>query len=218
MVAVVNIVFGVRSSRFRVQRFGAGNPAAGYRADGSGWGQRVDPKNEVDKNLPPNPKVVYKEGVFLGYRWYDSRKLPVRYAFGHGLSYTAFADKNMQIKTGPDGITVHATITNTGSRSGSETVQLYIGAVKPAVERPERELKAFAKIQLEPGESKPIEFHLTPVALSYYDVQQKNWRVDPGTFIVDPASSSRDIRLSDKINWTQELHYQRPTDHSPLNR
>jgi beta-glucosidase len=195
------------------QKF-ADSPAFGYIPQGASWTQKKE--TAVDKSLPPNPKVVYSEGVFVGYRWYDDKKLPVRYPFGHGLSYTTFAYKDLKVAAGADEIVATATITNTGSRAGGEVVQLYIADRKSSIRRPIRELKGFARVELKPGESRQVEFRLNPVALAYYDVKEKNWRVEPGEFSADLAASSRDIRLSQDFNWARELRYQRPTDQKPL--
>jgi beta-glucosidase len=199
------------------QKF-ADSPAAGYKPAGAGLRDRIDPKNKTqfERTLPQHPEIVYQEGVFAGYRWYDSRERTVRYPFGHGLSYTTFKYSDLQVDVGNAGVTVRATITNTGKRSGSETVQLYVRDPEAGVPRPLRELKGYVKIQLAPGESKPVEFTLSPVDLAFYDVTQKNWQVEPGEFILDLAASSRDIRLTEPIEWKTPLRYQRPTDNEPI--
>lgn len=203
---------------YTIERKFADSPAVNYKPEGAGWRDRIDPKNKTqfERTLPEHPEIVYQEGIFLGYRWYDNQKLAVRFPFGHGLSYTTFVYSDLQVKTGRKGIVVRATITNTGTRSGSETVQLYVRDSEASVPRPVRELKGYAKIQLAPGESKAVEFTLSPVDLAFYDVVQKNWKVEPGEFILDLAASSRDIRLSKQIEWEKELRYQRPTDIQPL--
>ncbi|MGE4489231.1 MAG: glycoside hydrolase family 3 C-terminal domain-containing protein [Kiritimatiellales bacterium] len=201
---------------FTLERKFTDSPASGYRPEGSSWNQGVNRKNPVDVSLPDIPKIFYKEGVFLGYRWYDDRQISVRYPFGYGLSYTTFAYSDMKVETTPDGITVTAIITNSGDAAGAETVQLYVGEKDADVARPVRELKAFAKVHLEPGESRPVSLKLRPIDLAYYDVQQHNWRVQPGKFNIELAASSRDIRQAQTINWEQELRYQRPTDSHSL--
>jgi beta-glucosidase len=153
--------------------------------------------------------VKYTEGIFMGYRWYDSREAPVRYPFGHGLSYTTFGYSGLQIRTEPDGIVVQAQITNSGATAGREIVQLYVGAVHPSVPRPPRELKGFVKIGLAPGETKTVEFDLKPEDLAYYDAQHNVWKVEPGEYRISVAASSRDIRLSGTVDWKQELSIRR---------
>jgi beta-glucosidase len=120
------------------------------------------------------------------------------------------------VEQNDEGITVRATIANTGGRAGSETVQLYVRPEDPGVPRPVRELKAFSKIELAPGEKKRVGLKLSPAGLAYYDVVQKNWFAEPGGFTIELAASSRDIRLSKKIRWTKELRYQRPCDPSAV--
>lgn len=153
--------------------------------------------------------VEYTEGVLMGYRWYDSREVPVRYPFGHGLSYTTFGYSGLQVRTEPDGIIVQAQITNSGEAAGREIVQLYVGAVHPSVPRPPRELKGFVKIHLAPGETKPVEFYLKPEDLAYYDALRKVWKVEPGEYRIGVAASSRDIRLSETVNWKQGMSVRR---------
>ena len=164
-----------------------------------------------------NGVVKYKEGIFVGYRWFDEKGIEPRYPFGHGLSYTTFAYGNLQVKKvrGNRGIAVSATIKNTGGRAGSETVQVYVGEKNPSVPRPVRELKAFEKIELAPGESRRVEFLLPPGALAFYDTVSNDWKVEPGQYTVELAASSRDIRDAKTIAWKKELHFARPTDSVP---
>ena len=201
---------------YTLERRFADSPAADYKPEGAGWSERIEPDNTVEKALPAFPQVVYREGIFIGYRWYDHQNLPVSYPFGFGLSYTTFKYSGLQIQTSTDGITIQAQITNCGKVAGKEVVQLYVGEIHPAVTRPPRELKAFMKIELAPGETKPVKFQLKPVDLAYYDVQHKAWRVEPDEYTIGVAASSRDIRLSGKVDWKQELYYTRPTDQQPV--
>jgi len=141
----------------------------------------------------------------IGYRYFDQIDDKPLFPFGHGLSYTTFTYDDLRVNIDREGIVVRATITNTGNRSGSETVQLYVSDPQSSVPRPVRELKGFAKVQLDPGESKPVEFNLLPDDLAYYDIQSKSWRVESGEFILELAASSRDIRLSKSIQWKEEI-------------
>lgn len=136
--------------------------------------------------------VVYAEGVFIGYRYYQKKNLPVNFPFGYGLSYTTFSYD--EIKADGDKITVK--VTNTGKVAGKETVELYIGAKQSFVERPEKELKGFAKIRLEPGESKTVEFTLDDRSFAYYDVRVNDWRVDTGDYTVYVGGSCVETPLS----------------------
>ena len=130
-----------------------------------------------------NSQVLYAEGVFVGYRWYDTRDIEVAYPFGHGLSYTAFDWSEPDLKKMPsiqellEGETVDITIsvTNTGDRAGTEVVQCYIEHVSPVLARPKKELKAFKKIYLQPGETKEVEFNLGNRAFAYWDPADPGW-------------------------------------------
>ena len=141
----------------------------------------------------------YGEGVFVGYRWYDKRAIEPLFAFGHGLSYTTFEYSNLrmpaEVAAGhPVEITVD--VRNTDRRAGAEAVQLYVGdEATTEVVRPLRELKAFEKVALAPGETRTVRFTLSPRDLAYYDVARRDWTATPGTYRVFIGSSSRDIRL-----------------------
>jgi beta-glucosidase len=145
-----------------------------------------------------NGRVHYGEGVFVGYRYYDKKKVEPLFPFGFGLSYTTFeyGAVNQSAETiGLDGtLEVSIKVTNTGQRAGKEIVQLYIRDVKSKVQRPEKELKGFAKVSLEPGESKNVSFKITQEALAYYDDLQHKWVAEPGEFVVLIGADSRDIR------------------------
>ena len=139
--------------------------------------------------------VRYGEGLFVGYRWYDARNMAVAYPFGHGLSYTSFAYGDASAAVEADGnITVKVTVTNTGDRAGREVVQAYSGLASEAVQRPERELKAFAVVALEPGESGEVSLTVRRADLAYWHVAADRWVVEGGDYAIDVAASSRDIR------------------------
>jgi beta-glucosidase len=135
-------------------------------------------------------QVRYGEGVFVGYRWYDTRDLPPRFCFGHGLSYTTFALGEPSF----DGATLRVPVTNTGDLRGAEVVQCYVRDVESTVARPRQELKAFAKVWLEPGESSEVELALDDRAFAFWDPLQHDWVVEPGEFELRIGTSSRDIR------------------------
>jgi beta-glucosidase len=146
--------------------------------------------------------VRYAEGLFIGYRHYDHQSIEPLFPFGHGLSYTTFAYSDLavapaQSKHGP--WTVRLKVKNTGARAGKEVVQLYLGAPASALPRPPRELKGFQKVALAPGETQTVTFEITREAMSYYDVGEKTWQVDPGKYAVFAGSSSRDIRLRGEL-------------------
>jgi beta-glucosidase len=144
-------------------------------------------------------KVYYGEGLFVGYRYYDKKDIEPLFPFGYGLSYTTFAYKNLTLNADEyelgDEIQVSLEVQNTGARAGKEVMQLYIRDVESSLMRPEKELKAFAKIALEPGETKTVTLTLDQDALSFYDPAQKQWVVEPGEFKVLVGSSSHDIHL-----------------------
>jgi beta-glucosidase len=149
--------------------------------------------------------VRYGEGVFVGYRGYDALDQPVAYPFGHGLSYSTFAYQHLRITctgaadTGDLGVTVRCTIANTGGRAGQEVVQVYVGDPAAAVARPPRELRAFAKIALEPAAEREVTFVLTARDLSYWSAVHRRWVLEPGEFRISVGASSRDIRLTGNI-------------------
>lgn len=133
------------------------------------------------------PQQKYSEDLLVGYRWHDTKKIPARYAFGHGLSYTTFAYGKpvLSAKTmtaGGEALTVTVPVTNTGSREGAEVVQLYVGDDKASVLRPVKELKGFEKITLAPGETREVSFSITPEMLSFFDAEAHEWRSEPGAF------------------------------------
>lgn len=144
--------------------------------------------------------IRYNEGVLVGYRWFDTRKIRPLFAFGHGLSYTTFGYGKLSAdasKIGPDGaMTLSVDVTNTGSRAGAETVQLYISDTKASVKRPAKELKNFAKIYLEPGQTKTVTFTVRPSDLAFFDTGVHAWKAEPGEFRAHVGAASDDIRSS----------------------
>ena len=136
----------------------------------------------------------YDEGVFIGYRWYSSKNVPVQYPFGYGLSYTTFDISGVTVKRAGEGFKVSATVKNTGSVAGAEVVQLYVSDVESSVERPVKELKGFQKVYLQPGESRKVQFTLDRRALSFFDANSHAWVAEPGEFRALVGTSSEDIR------------------------
>ncbi|HEV2644575.1 MAG TPA: glycoside hydrolase family 3 C-terminal domain-containing protein, partial [Candidatus Elarobacter sp.] len=134
-------------------------------------------------------QVRYGEGIFVGYRWYDTRLIEPRYCFGHGLSYTSFEIGEPSW----DGAAVSVRVTNTGATRGAETVQCYVHDVEASVARPRQELKAFAKVWLDPGESAAVTMGLDDRAFAFWDVTAHTWTEEPGTFELAVGTSSRDI-------------------------
>lgn len=144
--------------------------------------------------------IRYNEGVLVGYRWFDTKKIRPLFAFGHGLSYTTFGYGKLSAdasKISPDGaLTLSVDVTNTGSRAGAETVQLYISDTKASVKRPAKELKNFAKIYLEPGQTKTVTFTVRPSDLAFFDAGAHAWKAEPGEFRAHVGAASDDIRSS----------------------
>ncbi len=143
-------------------------------------------------------RVEYKEDILVGYRWHDTKKIPALFPFGHGLSYTTFSYGKATLSSSSlaaDGsITVTVPVKNSGDRPGKEVVQLYIGDNKSSLPRPKKELKAFDKIALNPGEEKTVTFTITPDDLKYFDDARHEWVAEPGKFTLYIGASSADIR------------------------
>ena len=147
---------------------------------------------------PGADKVKYNESIFVGYRWHDKEQLKPLFAFGHGLSYTAFAVGNVKADRttlAPNGsIRISADVTNTGDRAGAEVVQLYIGDEQSSLPRPVKELKGFQKVSLNPGQTQTVTFEITPGMLHYYDDAKGAWVAEPGAFTAYVGAASDDIR------------------------
>jgi beta-glucosidase len=145
-------------------------------------------------------KVEYREGVFVGYRYYDTKKMDVLFPFGHGLSYTTFAYSNLTVSkesiTDMDTVTVTVDVKNTGNMAGKEIIQLYVADKQSTVLRPVKELKEFAKVELQPGETKTVTFMLGKRAFAYWSTEIHDWHVETGEFDILIGKSSRDIVLS----------------------
>lgn len=145
-------------------------------------------------------RVSYGEGIYVGYRHYDTRGIEPLFPFGHGLSYTQFAFDDLSItKEGDGDVRVALAVTNTGDTASAETVQLYIRDLEASVDRPEKELKAFTKIHLAPGQTKRAEMVLPRDAFAFFCPVRRDWVVEPGQFALLVGSSSRDIRLTDTM-------------------
>lgn len=193
---------------------------------------RVNPSAKLPETFPlkleDNPSylsyigegdvVEYREGIFVGYRYYDKKKMDVLFPFGHGLSYTTFeysdlrTDKDRMKDT--DVMKVSVDVTNTGKMAGKEVVQLYVADKESTVIRPVKELRDFVKVELAPGETKTVTFMLDQRAFAYYSVKIHDWHVETGAFDIMIGKSSRDIVLTKEVNIesTVELPFVYTTD------
>lgn len=153
-----------------------------------------------------NGRVYYGEGLFVGYRYYDKKKVAPLFPFGHGLSYTTFEYGPLRLSASQiaptDTLQISLDITNTGNRTGQEVVQLYVRDIQSTLHRPEKELKAFAKLLLQPGESQTVALTLDKKSLAYYDDKTKTWVAEAGEFEVLVGASSRDIRCTHTFTLT----------------
>ena len=145
-------------------------------------------------------KVSYGEGLFVGYRYYDKKGIEPLFPFGFGLSYTSFEYSNLRLKPEEfniaDGLTISLDVRNVGNRLGKETVQFYVCDVRSSLMRPEKELKAFVKVSLKPGERTTVTVQLNKEAFWFYDAIHGAWITQPGEFKILIGASSQDIRLT----------------------
>ncbi|MCB8967507.1 MAG: glycoside hydrolase family 3 C-terminal domain-containing protein [Ardenticatenaceae bacterium] len=161
-------------------------------------------------NFPgENGEVHYGEGLFIGYRYYDAKEVPVQFPFGYGLSYTTFAYSNLHVSDttfkDTDGLVVSVDVTNTGSMTGKEVVQVYVHDQKARLIRPYKELKGFAKVELQPGETKTVSFTLNTRAFAYYDPAYQQWITENGEFDILVGASAADIRCRATVNLQSTL-------------
>jgi beta-glucosidase len=158
-----------------------------------------------------NLKVNYAEGIYVGYRYYDTKNVAPLFPFGFGLSYTSFAYSGLKVTPerwvgGEVAVDAHVSlkVKNTGTHAGAEVVQLYVHDGHSKIDRPVRELKRFQRVELKPGETRSVEFDLDRTDLSYWSPDKKTWVAEPGTFEIQIGSSSRDIRLHAPLKLQEE--------------
>lgn len=140
-----------------------------------------------------NGVVHYNEGLLVGYRYFDTKKVEPLFPFGHGLSYTTFSISGLAVEKNADGAIVKCTVKNDGKMAGAEVVQVYVKDEESSVERPDKELKGFSKVFLQPGESRTVEITLNKDAFSFYDDKKKQWVLEPGKFSILVGNSSANI-------------------------
>ena len=158
-------------------------------------------------NFPGNGRTsIYSEGIFVGYRWYDARKMPVLFPFGYGLSYTTFEYSDLKVSKSAfkddQEVEVSITIKNTGNVEGKEIAQLYVSDKTGVEVRPEKELKGFEKVNLKPGEAKTVTFKLDKRSFAYWNTDTKEWYASSGTYEILVGASSRDIRATVQVDVT----------------
>jgi beta-glucosidase len=145
----------------------------------------------------------YKEGIFVGYRWYEKKNIEPLYPFGHGLSYTTFEYGDLRVSKDTiqedDILKVSFVIKNVGAINGMEIAQLYVQDVDCTVPRPVKELKGFRKVNLDAGQSTTIQIELSKKDFSFWNPETKNWFAEKGRFIISVGSSSKDIKLQKSI-------------------
>ena len=198
-----------------------GGEGVGEATDALLWGE-ANPSGRLAETFPlrleDTPSYLnfandafntdYTEGVFVGYRWYDSRKMEVLWPFGHGLSYTTFSYSNPRLDhqemKDDSVISFQVDVTNTGAMEGKEVVQLYVKDCTHTAIRPEKELKGFAKVNLLPGETKTVRISINARSLSYYNETLKDWYAAPGQYEILAARSSRDIFAVLPLQFTTE--------------
>ncbi len=151
------------------------------------------PGIERTDTVPHIWDVYYDEGLYVGYRWIDKQKLTPLFPFGHGLSYTTFQIDNAQLTVNNGQPAVTVDVKNTGDRAGAQVVQLYVQDVKSSVDRPVKELKAFQKVFLQPGETKTVTLSLNDRSFQFYDEVTRSWKSEPGKFNLLIGTSSKDI-------------------------
>src|ERR1017187_7403011 len=161
------------------------------------------PAHALDAYPGKNGTVVYKEGLLVGYRWFDTKNIEPLFPFGHGLSYTQFKYSNLNLVPAHDAsgppMTVEFELANTGSRAGAEVAQIYVQEASPSLPRPLKELKGFKKVFLQPGEKQKVSVVLDRNAFAHYDPDKKGWLADKGAYEILIGSSSRDLLLDGKF-------------------
>ena len=182
------------------------------------------------KKLSDNPSYLfyggegdvaeYREGIFVGYRYYDKKEAEVLFPFGHGLSYTSFAYSDLRLSaesvTDRDTLTATVTVKNTGERAGKTVVQLYVGAGESGRIRPARELKGFEKVFLRPGEARDVRFTLDKRSFAYWNTQLHDWHVETGRYTVEIGRSSRDIVLRETVAVASTVELPRHYDENSI--
>lgn len=157
-------------------------------------------------------KTYYAEGIFMGYRYYDTKEIEPLFPFGHGLSYTSFVYHELTVKDDRNSVVVELEIENTGKTAGAEVVQIYVEKTETKIIRARKELKGFQKVWLEPGEKKKVQIVLNERAFQYFDTENSRWHTEPGIYKILAGSSSRDIRQEASVTRKGEAMPETPLD------
>ncbi len=147
----------------------------------------------ADAYPPIKNHIAYTEGLLIGYRWFDTKNQDPLFPFGFGLSYTSFKLSGLKVSARGDKVTATVTVQNAGQRAGAEVVQVYVGKPDSKLPRPTRELKAFSRVELKPGEKKQVTMTIDPYWLSYWNVGARKWSIEPGAYSLWVGTSSRDL-------------------------
>lgn len=184
---------------------GAVNPSAKFAET---WPLALE-HNPSHLNFPGKESVVYSEGIYVGYRYYEKKNLPVLFPFGYGLSYTSFAYSNLKVDRSAmkedETLNVYVDVENTGKVDGQEIIQLYVSDIESYVDRPLKELKGFEKVSLKAGEKKSVQFKLDRRAFAYWDTSTHDWTVETGAFEILVGPSSDSTPLSARVT-VESLH------------
>lgn len=161
-------------------------------------GKKEKPEDKQVKNID---YTRYEEGIYVGYRYFDTKNINVSYPFGYGMTYTSFAYENMDVKVTGDTINISVKVKNTGDVAGKEVVEIYVSKPDSKIDRPVHELKTFAKTPLmSSGETAELKMSIPVRDLSYWNESTSGWTLEPGTYLINASSSSRDPKLSKEIS------------------
>ncbi len=192
---------------FTIEKEFRDNPPYDYNKMSDGkyyWGGGKNNSRQIRDKFG-DVEIPYNEGVYIGYRWYDKKKIAPRFPFGYGLSYTTFSYSDIKsssaIIKNDHPITITFTIKNTGKENGAEIAQLYIHEINHTIDRPVKELKGFKRIFLKAGESKTVSIPVDAHDLAFWSEQDHQWKVNPGKYLIEAGSSSKDIRQQITIRY-----------------
>jgi beta-glucosidase len=182
--------------------FGDASPSGKLPAS---WPRRWEDSHAFGRYPGSGGVVSYTEGLLVGYRWFDAKRVAPLFPFGHGLSYTRFEYKGLRLTRDADGahVGVEFEVANVGTRAGAEVAQVYVGDVESSLPRPPKELKGFAKVFLKAGERRRLTFKLPASAFAFYDPARHEWVAEAGEFNVAVGASSRDVRLEGRVRLPQ---------------